>query len=297
VAFVEADSVSVVIPAFNAACFIDQTIESVLSQTRQPEEIIVVDDGSTDDTAARLASYGRRIIIIRQQNQGVAAACNNGARAATGKWLAFLDSDDMWMEDKLAHQLAACRDYVMSYTDCVYFGNVNKEIRRSSFENLVGGDILRHLVVRNLIPKSSVLVLKSTYMEHGGFPEDYASVEDWPLWVAISARHPIGYCPEPLLRYRVHQQSKTMQVRQTLKDHIRLIDTITAADGIASTCAELRSTALASSYSIHSHYAAQSGDWRFALYCGLNAVRHQPGDLALWKNAIKAGMLGLGVPY
>src|SRR5262245_6496134 len=88
--------VSVAIPTYNSARFIQTTLKSVLSQSVAPNEILVVDDGSTDETVAILSSYGSSIRVIRQSNQGVAAARNALARHVNGDLVAFLDHDDLW---------------------------------------------------------------------------------------------------------------------------------------------------------------------------------------------------------
>jgi glycosyltransferase involved in cell wall biosynthesis len=100
-------SVSVIIPTYNRARIVVKAIESVLAQTFRDFEIIVIDDGSTDDTVAVLAGFGERIRLVRQANQGVSAARNAGIRLASGKWIAFLDSDDQWHPTKLEKQLQA----------------------------------------------------------------------------------------------------------------------------------------------------------------------------------------------
>src|SRR5215472_561278 len=97
--------ISVIIPAYNHARFLTPAIESVLSQTMEPSEIVVVDDGSTDETSSVLGTFGRQIRVVRQKNQGVAAARNRGAELATGEYLAFLDADDLWLPRKLEMQL------------------------------------------------------------------------------------------------------------------------------------------------------------------------------------------------
>ncbi len=98
-------NVSVVIPTYNAASWIAETLESVLAQTVQPAEIIVVDDGSTDDTAVVLDPYQNRIRHICQDNAGVSAARNRAIEAANGEFIAFLDSDDIWHPQKLEYQM------------------------------------------------------------------------------------------------------------------------------------------------------------------------------------------------
>src|SRR5262245_66679199 len=103
--------VSVLVTTFNQAAYIEEAIASVLDQTLPPSEIIVIDDGSTDDTPERLASFGDRIHAVRQPNQGVAGSRNTAVRLARGDLLAFLDGDDVWERDKLAHQVAAARQH------------------------------------------------------------------------------------------------------------------------------------------------------------------------------------------
>ncbi len=97
-------TVSVVIPAYNAAKYIGRAIDSVLAQTRPADEIIVVDDGSTDNTADVAHGYGDKIRFIRQENAGASVARNTGIEAATSEWIAFLDADDEWLPQKLQLQ-------------------------------------------------------------------------------------------------------------------------------------------------------------------------------------------------
>ena len=97
-------AVSVIIPCHNYGRFVTAAVESALSQTYQPVDVIVIDDGSTDDTPERLQAFGSRIRYIRQENQGVSAARNTGIRQSCGEWVAFLDADDFWHPQKLEAQ-------------------------------------------------------------------------------------------------------------------------------------------------------------------------------------------------
>jgi len=115
--------ISVIIPAYNRALFLEQSIRSVVAQTRACGELIVVDDGSTDDTRLRVAGFAAQtaipLLYIHQDNQGAAAARNTGIKAAHGELLAFLDSDDRFVPAKLALQFKAMRDepqYLISHT-------------------------------------------------------------------------------------------------------------------------------------------------------------------------------------
>jgi GT2 family glycosyltransferase len=107
----EAPAISVIIPVFNRGYCLAATLRSVLAQTFTDFEVIVVDDGSTDDSAAVARSFGGRVQVFTQTNRGVSAARNTGLRAARGKWIAFLDSDDFWRPQKLERQLAALQKH------------------------------------------------------------------------------------------------------------------------------------------------------------------------------------------
>ncbi len=148
--------VSIIVPAYNAESFIEATIRSALAQTHADVEVIVVDDGSTDATRDRLREFGDRIVVHRQANKGVAAARNRGALAAAGDWLAFLDSDDLWLPDKVERQLAAAAG-PMIYTDRYNIGTRGDlpELQ-SCVTPLHEGDIfLRLLLEGNFITASS----------------------------------------------------------------------------------------------------------------------------------------------
>lgn len=110
--------ISVIIPTYNRAAYILEAVESAMRQTCKADEIIVVDDGSTDETARILAPLALQIRYLHQQNRGVGAARNAGAAVARGEYLAFLDSDDIWIEDKLERQIEAFRRF--PETDAVY---------------------------------------------------------------------------------------------------------------------------------------------------------------------------------
>lgn len=113
--------ISVIIPAFNAALYLGEAIESVLDQSTPADEIIVVDDGSDDDTAG-VADKFSRVHVIRQPNQGCAVARNTGIAASSGEWLAFLDADDLWLPEKLSLQA----DYLKNNPSCpAVFGVVH----------------------------------------------------------------------------------------------------------------------------------------------------------------------------
>jgi glycosyltransferase involved in cell wall biosynthesis len=290
--------VSTIIPAFNAEKYLRESVDSALSQNYHEQEVIVVDDGSTDSTPLILAEYGNKIRVVRQPNKGSPAACNKGVEVARGSWISFLDADDIWLPDKLSKQLQVCGRTDISHTDSLVFGDsVAGEIRRSTFEPPYSGMVLKELLVRNFISKSTVLMRRDLYRQYGGFDESYTGVEDWPFWIKICARHELGYLPEALVRYRVHLKSKSMEGRKTLVDHMRIIEEAFGPNGAGRPFPHLKNKAIISSYQINSHYAAESGDWTFAARCTLLVLLRKPLTLYTWKRLIKILLIPFGVKY
>lgn len=197
--------VSVIIPAYNSAAFVRETIDSALAQTHPDIEVIVVDDGSRDETPAILATYGDRIRVHCQKNTGVAGARNTGLRLATGEWVAFLDADDIWEPRKIETQLQAVGDASWIYTNRVNFGARGPfpELQ-SDITLMTDGDVFVPLLLRgNFITMSSVMIRTELVRQLGGLALGIDGCDDWDLWLRVaSERHEVRYVAEPLLRYR-----------------------------------------------------------------------------------------------
>jgi glycosyltransferase involved in cell wall biosynthesis len=178
--------VTVVIPTFNRARCLQRAIKSVLAQTYNNFELIVVDDGSTDSTSELLAGFGQSLQVIRQQNSGPSMARNAGIRAARGKFIAFLDSDDEWLPEKLEHQLPLMRDQkvVLSVTN---WRSAEPSASGSGFDSLdfedswvcdrPGGFVMSHPGQHHIM-LSSWLVRRDTVFALGGFNSSVVPVED-----------------------------------------------------------------------------------------------------------------------
>lgn len=131
--------VSVIIPTYNRGYIIDKAIESVLTQTYEPFELIVVDDGSNDDTMAVIKKYGNKVQYIYQKNTGLAAARNTGLSAASGEFIAFQDSDDIWLPWKLQLQTALLRnlpELAIVWTDMVAVTPDGKTVRKKHLRSM-----------------------------------------------------------------------------------------------------------------------------------------------------------------
>ena len=195
--------VSVIIPVFNRSLVITRAINSVLHQSFKNFELIVVDDGSTDETEIILSSFinSGAIHYFKQNNLGVSAARNLGASKAQGEWLAFLDSDDEWLVDKLQTQLdffKINKNLQIAYGEELWIRNgvkVNKKIIHQKF----GGWIFDKCIQQCFIAPSSVILKASLFLEMGGFDESFQVCEDYDLWLKISSLYEIGFISTPVM--------------------------------------------------------------------------------------------------
>ncbi|MBI4683189.1 MAG: glycosyltransferase, partial [Nitrospirae bacterium] len=176
-------------------CPVSVLLDSVLSQSCKPEEIIVVDDCSTDGTGDILDSYEDKITVVHlPQNSGPSKARNEGIKHARTEWLAFLDSDDYWEKDKLKDQveyLRRCPFYEILQSEEVWIRN-GKRVNACKHHKKPFGWIWQQSLERCLISPSGVLVKKSLLERYGSFDESLPVCEDYDLWLKISRHHPVG---------------------------------------------------------------------------------------------------------
>lgn len=193
--------VSVIIPTRDRRDFLGEAVASVLAQRHVELELIVVDDGSRDGTAEDIAQLGSRVRYVYQEARGVSAARNAGARLATGVWIAFLDSDDLWLPEKLERQLAFHRAHPgvdASQTDEIWVRR-GVRVNRCRHHEKPSGDIFLPSLWRCLVSPSAVMMKREVYREIGGFDESLPVCEDYDLWLRLGSRHPVGLLPEPLV--------------------------------------------------------------------------------------------------
>ena len=188
-------TVSVIIPAYNAAAYISRAIESALAQTHAPLEILVIDDGSSDATPEIVGRLPVPVRLVRKSNGGPASARNLGASLARGEWLAFLDADDWWFPEKLRVQLEYATGPEIGMLHCLPDHRDDDVPPLLSFE---------HMWDRNWIINSSVLIRRVAFNALGGFNESRAliSVEDYNLWIrAAASGWKVVTCPRVLVHY------------------------------------------------------------------------------------------------
>lgn len=215
--------VSVIIPTFNRASYVCEAIDSVLAQTYQDLEIIVVDDGSTDDTLPVLETYGERLRLLRQKNSGPAVARNRGIFAARGEYIAFLDSDDLWVPSKLEKQVAVLDsepEIGLVYTDC-FKGKSLEDITNGSGGCYAewapqSGDIFGQLTRLNLVATPSVLVRFAVLRRVGIFDPLLRRGEDYDLWLRIAHVTKARFLPDVLCLIRQHDSRTTNDVSNVI---------------------------------------------------------------------------------
>jgi glycosyltransferase involved in cell wall biosynthesis len=196
-----APTVSVVIPSYNRWPMLRDALESVGQQTCDDFELILVDDGSSDETAAAVRQMGGAIRLIGQARSGVAAARNRGVSAARGRYLAFLDSDDLWLPDKLAVQLAFMKahpEIAICQTEEIWMrrgARVNPKARHRKPD----GDIFKRSLDLCLVSPSAVMMTRDLFSETGGFDENLSVCEDYDLWLRIAIHYPVPLLPQALV--------------------------------------------------------------------------------------------------
>jgi hypothetical protein len=210
---VSAELLSVVIPTFNRSDYLPRAVESALGQVGAEVEVIVVDDGSTDDTPdvlRRLAGrWGRRVRCLRQDNAERSVARNNGLRHTRGRFVAFLDSDDLWRPHHARTCLAALHrhpDAAAVFSEYGLVAGDGRVIRnRVPRPASTGEEFLRDLCLKRLILHPTEVVLRRSALgaDHPFDPE-IPGAEDWLLWVSLAGRAPLCRVGDPTVWMRIH---------------------------------------------------------------------------------------------
>ncbi len=195
--------ISVIIPTFNRAKFVVDAVRSVIDQKDVPEhlEIIVVDDGSTDNTLEALAALPGKFGYIRREHSGVSAARNLGISLSSGEWIAFLDSDDLWLPGKLGAQMKFFSNHpgaLLCQTGEIWIRN-GRRLNARKYHEKPQGYCFPLLLERCLVSPSAVVVHRRLFDMAGLFDESLPACEDYDLWLRIGCRFPIGLVEKPFV--------------------------------------------------------------------------------------------------
>lgn len=273
--------VSVVIPAYNAERYIAAAVESAAAQTVKPREIIVIDDGSTDRTAAIVALYSDRVQYVAQENRGVAAARNHGIERSAGRYVAFLDADDLWMPEKLERQADAMAKSGLraSFTAHLVVDDEMKPL----FENHNPGEGTLHdlLTIGNVVGSpSSVVCERAVFREVGGFDGALSLCADWEMWIRIATATAFAPIDAPLIQYRLHDDNMSRNVPLLESDSRRVLEKVFALPALPDDARALKRSALGHNWMVLAGSYFRAGRMRDAMRCGIRSVSHDPRQVA-----------------
>ena len=216
--------VSVIIPNYNYAQYLPQTLDSVLAQTYPHVEIIVVDDGSTDGSEAVLREYSDRVSSFQQQREGVSVARNLGVQKSSGQLIAFLDADDLWLPTKLERQVQKfMEDPDLGLVHCGWAAiDKHGKVSNPRLEGLEGWVAKELLMFRQAIHSSSgAVVTREVVEEIGGFDPRLSTSADWDFSYRVAIRRRVAFVPEVLFHYRLHGTNMSANIR--LMEHDTLL--------------------------------------------------------------------------
>ena len=224
-------SVCVVIPMYNGAASIEQTLASLVAQTRLPDHVIVIDDGSTDDGPQRVKDFAApfRLTLLQQVNEGQASARNHGLRHTQETFVALLDADDQWRPQKLEQQLAlydelSRRGRPVGLIDCytqVNYSDGRRQLDNRRKNGMHFYDFIHANVVNGV---STALVKRDVIMQLGGFDAGLRYSEDRFMWTRIAEHWEIHTVPQVLLERTVNSGNMTAQPKRYYQNKIRFIE-------------------------------------------------------------------------
>lgn len=222
--------VTVVIPAYNAIRYLPETMETVLNQTYQDFEVLVVNDGSTDETpnwVNQLSEEKPKVRMVSQVNQGLAGARCTGVTNARGKYVAFIDADDLWELTKLEKQVNSLESNPQAglcYTWTALADSEGKSTGRVIASH-AEGDVWQQLTEMNIVCCGSTpMIRRSCFDDVGLFSHDVSPSDDWDMWWRISAKYPFTVIKEPLIRYRQHPNNSSKKCEHMLTTSRILIE-------------------------------------------------------------------------
>lgn len=224
------DLVTIVMAAYNAESTIRETMQSLLAQTYPSKEIVVTNDGSRDATGKILDGIAARhpdvVTVIHQDNQGQAIARNAAIARARGTYIAFMDADDIWAEDKIATQVQFLIDRPnigLVYTEGMTITNEGKKIAPFDYSREFTGKCFDKLFLNNNIIGSSVMVRKSVLDDVGAFTPHLRACENWELWTRISRKYEIDFIDKELAYYRQHGNNMSRNIDWMIENRLKAI--------------------------------------------------------------------------
>lgn len=226
--------ISVIIPAYNCAQYISETVESVLAQTYQDYEIIIVDDGSTDNTKDVLSkyveAYPNKVIYIYQQNAGEGGARNRGLKESVRDYVAFLDSDDIWLPTKLEKQMALVDSLkgedIVVFGDQYQFNDSGAILLKSMFKILkpYNGFVYEKLLYENFLTTNMILTKRDFFNKVGYFKEGMKYCADFEMWLRLAKHYKFYYVEDLVAGYRIHSAQVSGNIHKMREYHLMVVN-------------------------------------------------------------------------
>lgn len=264
--------VSVVIPTYNSVRFVTEAIDSVLNQTFQDFEILVVDDGSKDETGEVLAEkYGDSIRYLYKENGGVSSARNYGIENAKGKYIAFLDADDVWMPEKLGKQIAvmeADEEIGLCYVSTQKVDedlNFLNTIEAKEYDDFCEALLLNLNIVAGSC--SSAMVRRDIISQTDGFDAKFSTYADWEFWLRLSLLTKFAPVKEELVKYRVVKGSMSSNPTLTKRDTLGVLEKFFNLPNLPDKYKRLKNKAISNNLMIVSGEFLHNGRVRESLNC------------------------------
>lgn len=287
--------VSVVIPTYNQARFLSEVVGSALAQMYRDLEIIVIDDGSSDNTPEVASTFPPVVRYFRQENQGSASARNRGIELANGEYLAFIDSDDILLEDALQKSVAFLDQHPEAGFCYGQFYTIDESGRplrlrrpRGATATFVqdGKEEIAHLLFHDYhdaIHLSTTLVRRSCFEEVGLFDTRLRVNQDVDMFIRLAKRFAVGHLAEPLAKVRFHSQSITAKsgVEVIQSPHTAVLESVFEDAELGPLYSHLQKKAYFSLYCLFSRVSARTGHKGATLLYSLKALKTYPG--ALWE--------------
>ena len=276
-------TVSVVIVTYNKADTLPAAINSVLAQTYRDREILVVDDGSSDDTAERVKAYGDAIRYLPKKNGGTGSARNLGSAQALGRFVAFLDGDDLWLPDKLQLQMEAFhREPDLVAVQCsAYCVDPSLKVLEERRCTPAQDTLINFLLFRNMPAFASCVVIRKETLERvGGFGTDLVILSDWDMCCRLARVGTLRSVPEFLVLYRQYPNNQSRSVKIHLWSGLRSLRRFFADPSLDPAIRRRRKQIRARFYAMLAGGYVRNGDWGKALGWACRALRTSPSVLA-----------------
>lgn len=285
----DAPTVSVIMPTYNRAHLVGQSIQSVLDQTYRDFELIVVDDGSTDDTEQTVGRFSDpRIQYIYQDHRGIGAARNTGLRKAQGRYIAFLDSDDVWLPNLLEVGVPILEEHPA--IGVVYakaqamdkYGKPMSQIRGAPQK--YPGDALKSALYGDFLCIIATLVRRECWDRVGPFDETLMAREDWDMWIRIAKHYRLAHVDKVLARFRMHDDQRTgansQYFAEATESGLRVLGKAFSDTDLPEDAFEIKALAYRNAYLEIALSWLNVGAWQRSARCFWTAVQVSPDPLA-----------------